>query len=407
MSKYSHQKVDVSNENVSLTKIVNMIDDGAEILDIGCSSGYLAEYLIQQKNCQVSGIELSKEDAEIAKKVCKKVVIANVEDSIWEKEFEKNSFDYIIVADLLEHLKNPLELLKRLKSYIKPKGFIIVSIPNIAHVSIRLELLRGDFESEERGILDDTHLQYFTLKKFSNLIKKADLFVNELHYTTFDFPTKYLNEELEKLGLKTTSAFINLITKKESIAYQYIFKISAEKTKGISDLPQNKKPMLEVHQLVENQTRIIEEKEELVQKLLKEAEAKQKHIENLQKETSQIPDLVKTIDEKNEHIENFQKELSEKNQHIENFQKELKEKNQHIENFQKELKEKNQHIENFQKELEEKNQHIENFQNAVAHLDGEINNQRKTIEILENKVFNVNALKNKVKKLISKTSSRQ
>ena len=142
-----------------------------------------------------SSLLVGKTLAEVAKNICKEVIIGDIEkDEVWEKI--KGEFNVIIFADTLEHLRNPDKILKRTKKYLKKDGSLIISLPNIANLRIRLSLLFGRFEYKSTGILDETHLRFYTLKSAQELIQKNYKIVKFLPAATripkillFLFPT--------------------------------------------------------------------------------------------------------------------------------------------------------------------------------------------------------------------------
>lgn len=87
--------------------------------------------------------------------------------------FKNGFFDFIVYGDILEHLKNPEAALLKLRNYLSRKGFIIISLPNVAHVYNRKNLLFGRWDYNDAGILDRTHLRFFTLKAAKEMIEKA------------------------------------------------------------------------------------------------------------------------------------------------------------------------------------------------------------------------------------------
>src|SRR6185503_17206689 len=108
-----------------------------------------------------------------AKKVLDKVYIGNIETDTFP--LQKKYFDVILLMDVLEHLFDPLAVLKKLQNYLKDEGIIIITLPNIGNWEIIYNLLRGHFDYKEEGILDEGHLRFFTYDTAKNLIKKAKL----------------------------------------------------------------------------------------------------------------------------------------------------------------------------------------------------------------------------------------
>lgn len=113
-SKYSHLNP-TSYETHML--VYEEIEKGSKVLDVGCATGYFAEKL-KEKRCKVWGVEIGKEAGRVARKYCEKVIIGDVE-KMRELPFEKNFFDYILLLDILEHLKEPLSVLRMVKPYLK------------------------------------------------------------------------------------------------------------------------------------------------------------------------------------------------------------------------------------------------------------------------------------------------
>ncbi len=154
-------------------KIIHFVGKNKKILDVGCSEGILSKRM-EQNNCEVVGIEFDGEVAKSAKIYCREVIVGDVE-SIQLKDVYENYFDIIVFADILEHLKDPLNVLKRFKNYLNDDGYIIISLPNIANWRIRFKLLFGNFEYEEYGILDKEHLKFFNEKNAIRLVEDAGL----------------------------------------------------------------------------------------------------------------------------------------------------------------------------------------------------------------------------------------
>ncbi len=141
------------------------------VLEIGCASGQLSRRLAENE-CDVIGIEIDKECAEVAKKYCRAVSVCDIETI---EDFPYHDFDFILLLDVLEHLRSPLSLLMRLKTYLRDGGSIVVSLPNVANWKVRWDILFGRFEYSEYGILDRTHLRFFTEKSAREIMQDAGL----------------------------------------------------------------------------------------------------------------------------------------------------------------------------------------------------------------------------------------
>ncbi len=148
------------------------------ILDVGCGAGAMASELKEKLSAEVWGIEYYYEAAESAAKILDNVIAGSVEDSI--NDLPNNYFDSIIFADVLEHLVDPYTVLNEIKHKLAPDGEIIASIPNVRHWSVVKELLEGNWEYKKWGIMDSTHLRFFTRQSIFKMFDNAGLQITNL-----------------------------------------------------------------------------------------------------------------------------------------------------------------------------------------------------------------------------------
>lgn len=166
------------NEFESHMLAYNLIDSNTKVLDIGCATGYMAREL-SHKKCEIVGVDYDKKALQKAGKYCKKTVLCNLEE-VTSLPLTKNSFDYVIMLDVLEHLSHPENVFKTIKQYLKKDGFVIISVPNIAHASIRWGLLKGEFNYTYTGILDQTHVHFYTKESLEKKLKESGLTILKL-----------------------------------------------------------------------------------------------------------------------------------------------------------------------------------------------------------------------------------
>jgi SAM-dependent methyltransferase len=140
-----------------------------KILDVGTASGYLGK-VWRSNGHYVAGIEFDAATAEKAREYYDAFEVADIESYPFS---ERREFDYIVFADVLEHLRDPAAVLRRCIPALKESGTIIISVPNIANWIIRLSLLFGKFNYMDRGILDRTHLRFFTLQSLKQLMSEV------------------------------------------------------------------------------------------------------------------------------------------------------------------------------------------------------------------------------------------
>lgn len=149
---------------------------GRRALDVGAADGFLAERLTQQ-GWQVTALERDPAQAAKARGRCHAVIVADLDQAAQRLQ---GSFDAIVYGDVLEHLSDPLPVLVSLDRTLAGDGRVIVSVPNVAHVWVRLSLALGRWDYADHGILDRTHLRFFTKRSFAAILRDAGLGVEEL-----------------------------------------------------------------------------------------------------------------------------------------------------------------------------------------------------------------------------------
>lgn len=168
--------------------VFSSVTPNTKVLDLGCWTGLLGEKLKKEKNCFVIGVDINEKALELAKKRLDKVFLADLDN--WDIKNGLPNFDYITATDVLEHLKNPEGLLLKVKKYLKDEGRLIISVPNIAFWTIRLKHLLGNFDYENTGILDNTHLRFFTKKTATQMLENCGYIIEKFYFTG----TKFLPE---------------------------------------------------------------------------------------------------------------------------------------------------------------------------------------------------------------------
>ncbi|MEW5705489.1 MAG: tetratricopeptide repeat protein [Actinomycetota bacterium] len=148
------------------------------ILDVGCAAGIVGKALKERGAIEVVGVEIVESIAEEAEQYLDRVIVGDIEQI--DLDYEEGHFDCIILADVLEHLYNPWQTLTKLRRYLSPDGKVVCSIPNIGHVSILRDFLNGSWKYEEAGILDITHLRFFTLEGAFALLMTAGFKVDNV-----------------------------------------------------------------------------------------------------------------------------------------------------------------------------------------------------------------------------------
>ena len=197
----------------SHSQIAKMIAPGSKVLDVGCSSGQIGK--LAGRKAYFVGVDRDKQGLE--KSGYSKKILLDIEKGL-PKLNEK--FDFIVFADVLEHVVDPEKLLKSYTKYLAKNGKMIVSLPNIANIYIRLKLLFGSFNYQERGILDKTHLKFFTLKSAKILVLGAGFEIEEIKATPMP-----LGEVKSSYVIFCKPLYCLTLLWPKLFGYQFIFKI--------------------------------------------------------------------------------------------------------------------------------------------------------------------------------------
>jgi O-antigen biosynthesis protein len=143
------------------------------VLEFGCATGYMSQVLKERLDCTVTGIEIEEDAARSAQEHSDRVIVGDAEALDFQELFGDECFDVVLFADVLEHLKDPSGVLRRVRPFVAADGAIVASIPNVAHGSVRLALLAGQFRYRERGLLDASHVRFFTRDSVQDLFEET------------------------------------------------------------------------------------------------------------------------------------------------------------------------------------------------------------------------------------------
>lgn len=208
--------------NHSHSQIVRRVPRYARVLELGCADGSMSRLLKQHCEASIIGVEQNPNTAWRARCFCDYVFTENLDDPHSLDALEGEKFDVITLVDVLEHLQHPQALLQRLKPLLLDEGCLLLSVPNVAHASVRLELLKGDFRYESSGILDDTHLKFFTATTLQTILVEAGYAVQALDYTWHDLADTVISEQLQTLGIHVTPEALAAFHTPDAMAYQFI-----------------------------------------------------------------------------------------------------------------------------------------------------------------------------------------
>jgi len=226
---YGENHKGTSNTQIAYTgirqDIIGMIPETAiKILDVGCSNGALGRHLrslVPERH--VAGVEQDDDFCMTAREHLNTVVKANLNEIMLCSIYYNERFDCIVFGDILEHLVDPVDQLKCAVKILNPGGCIVISMPNIRHISSLYSIFfRGTFPRRDRGIFDRTHLRWFTIRDAIQMVEMVGLKASEIDYSLRfgDRGDGLLNKIIRKLF--GSVAFLFPI--REFLTYQYCIK---------------------------------------------------------------------------------------------------------------------------------------------------------------------------------------
>ena len=217
--RYEPKFIDPNNKNTSHGLIIDMVGKNKTVLEVGTSTGYVSKIFKENGN-RVIGIEIDQDAGETAKQYCEAMIIGDIEIidlGIYLKDLR---FDVIVFGDVLEHLKYPEQVIGKIKKYLKPDGYMVISLPNGCHGDVIFNLLYGDFQYTSMGLHDITHLRFFGWKNILDMFKNQTLRITNLNKVRVPIGYTELKVDMDKVPNDLLN-FIRSIP--DSDVYQYVF----------------------------------------------------------------------------------------------------------------------------------------------------------------------------------------
>jgi 2-polyprenyl-3-methyl-5-hydroxy-6-metoxy-1,4-benzoquinol methylase len=223
MSKYETE-IDLTESNTSHNQMLELVGHNKRVLDVGCASGYMARVLAE-RGCDVSGVESDPDAAEEARPVLERLVVGDLDKLDLVAELGERQFDIVLFGDVLEHLRDPLAVLRQARPLLVPGGSVVISVPNVGHGAVRLALLKGEWRYQELGLLDATHLRFFTHANLSELFRQAGFIATDFRRTfrgIFDTEIQVREEDYPPAVIEA------LREDPESTTYQFVVRAVAD-----------------------------------------------------------------------------------------------------------------------------------------------------------------------------------
>jgi len=228
-SKY-HVDIDLEADT-SHARVIDAVGRNKHVLELGSAVGDTTRVLTE-RGCTVVALELDPTGVVSTAAWAHRVLPVNLEYCDLRRDLPGETFDVVLAADVLEHLRNPERILRQVTSILSPDGYVVASLPNIAHGAVRLALLGGRFDYADLGLLDRTHLRFFTLSSINDLFDSAGLHINRIQRVVrplddalVSYPAECLTKDVKRL----------LDADPESSTYQFI--VTATAAVSTSDRP--------------------------------------------------------------------------------------------------------------------------------------------------------------------------
>ena len=232
-----------ADERTSLSVLAEQIHHQATVLDLGCGSGALGQYLSETRSCTCDGLTWSEAEATHARPYYRTVIVDNLETCDLGASFPNQRYDYIVCADVLEHLSQPESIVQACKALLAPQGKLLISVPNAGYCGLVAELLQGEFRYREEGLLDRTHLRFFTRRSLHRFIQEQHWQLDHLETVTRELPESEFKSRFDSLPPAVARY---LLGTPDALTYQFIGVATPQaQTQAPTQAPPTHEPSLE------------------------------------------------------------------------------------------------------------------------------------------------------------------
>ena len=210
-------------EITSLSMLSAMVPRGAQVLDLGCGSGALGKNLTETRGCSCDGVTLSQVEADHALPHYRRIEVADLETAQLSQLFAGQKYDAIVCADVLEHLRRPERVLDECMRLLSPAGRLLISVPNAAYAGLTLELMHGEFRYRPEGLLDRTHLRFFTRNSLTRFLQEHGWQIDHLQTIARDLSDSEFETTPDSLP---PSLARYLLAQPDALTYQFVGVVS-------------------------------------------------------------------------------------------------------------------------------------------------------------------------------------
>lgn len=245
--KYNQEGFDfnaLGENNIDRIQL-ELVESNKRILEIGCATGEMSAYLIEEKGCSVIGVEAEVAQAQAAATKGMEVFVGYINQPVLQERIDRyveehQPFDVVFMSQVIEHIADPEALLIKIKDWLASDGVLVISTCNIAHWTCRFRLLAGKWEYEDYGIMDRDHLRFFTINSFASLLDDSGYQIEEFNFSFQDFcpfkaffgfrllaPSDMLRL-IPFVGRRWRKMYTNAV--RNFIATQFVYKVAPRQT---------------------------------------------------------------------------------------------------------------------------------------------------------------------------------
>lgn len=209
------------NPNTAGAKVVRMVGADRRVLELGSGPGSITR-LLKNNGCHITALELDEKAIELVAQYCEKVYPCDLNNPEWPTILSgEDKFEAIVAGDVLEHLYDPWTTMRTLLPLLAKDGHIVISLPHASHNAVIACLLTGDFDYQPWGLLDKTHIRFFSIKNIQRLFNDAGFKIVEADFMVKMPEQTEFAQRWRNLPIETRQA---LAYNKFGMVYQVVVK---------------------------------------------------------------------------------------------------------------------------------------------------------------------------------------
>ena len=351
---------DVEQGKNSHTRLLQMIMPQAVVLECGPAYGVMTKYLKETLGCTVYILEIDNKSFSHAIQFADGGICADLETDTWMNELSVGAFDYIIFADVLEHLHDPEKVLEKMKCFLKPSGTVLMSVPNIAYGDIVLNLLCDRFTYTPTGLLDNTHIHLFARENLHTMIQNAGYYLAK--ESSIRLPLLF-SEQGAFLSHNEYERWKPVLTDTlTSNIYQFIYQLSTTEVPLQSDIGDSAALQARYQDHLPNEIHdfkcIIEQKENYIQE----------QRQCIYEKDGEVRELKGIIEQKENYIQEQRQWIGEKDDEVRELKGIIEQKENYIQEQRQWIGEKDDEVRELKGVVEQKENYIQEQRQKLAGL---------------------------------------